>query len=247
MLIGQVGRLSFAHFFLWCAVPSVVSLAAGYVVLSALYRNRWTDAEASSVRHGEWPEYDRAQSRKGLIVTALLVAAFFTHVPRELSALVAAGVLLCSRKLATRSLMGLVDWHLITLFIALFVVVRGIENAGYPAWIVDATRRQGLNLDAPYVLTAVAALLSNLVSNVPAVMLLIKFLPTDQPEPWYILALASTFAGNLITIGSIANLIVIEQARQVGIRISFAEHARVGIPVTLASLVILAAWIALIG
>lgn len=247
MLIGQVGRLSFTHFFLWCAIPSAISLAAAYGIVIALYRNQWGAAAAQETPHGEWPEYSPTQARKGGIVAALLVAAFFTDIPRELSALVAAGVLLCSRKLATRSLMGLVDWHLIALFIGLFVVVRGFEDSGLPAWIVETTRQRGVHLEDPYVLTAVAAVLSNIVSNVPAVMVLIKFLPADSPEPWYVLALASTFAGNLITIGSIANLIVIEQAKQAGIRISFAEHARAGIPATVASFAILCVWIALAG
>lgn len=246
MLIGQVGRLDFGHFFLWCAIPSGLSLVAAFGILCALYRGRWQAAAAQTAQHGVWPDYDPAQSWKGLLVTALLVIAFFLPVPRELSALVAAGVLLCSRKMATRSLMGLVDWHLIALFIGLFVVVRGFEASGWPVWLVERTRAAGFHLDAPYTLTGVSVVLSNLVSNVPAVMLLIKFLPAGDPQPWYILALASTFAGNLITIGSIANLIVIEQAKQSGITISFREHARAGIPVTFASLAILSAWIALV-
>lgn len=245
MLIGQVGKLSFVHFFAWCAVPSLLSLLAAFAILCLLYRAGWHRTMSAPVNHGDWPDYNRAQSRKGMIVAALLVAAFFTEIPRELSALVAAGTLLCSRKLATRSLMGLVDWHLITLFIGLFVVVRGFEDSGWPAWIVDSLRDRGVHLDAPQVLAGVAGVLSNIVSNVPAVMLLIKFLPSGAPEPWYVLALSSTFAGNLITIGSIANLIVIEQAKQVGIRISFAEHARAGIPVTAASFALLYGWIAL--
>ena len=247
MLLGQVGRLSFGHFFLWCAAPSLLSLAAACGILCRLYRGRWTaQGPAPAGEHGAWPDYDRAQSRKGLLVTALLVAAFFSPVPRELSALVAAGVLLCSRKMATRALMGLVDWHLIALFIGLFIVVRGFEHTGWPAWIVEALRGRGLHLDEPFTLSIVAVFLSNLVSNVPAVMLLINFLDAADPRAWYVLALASTFAGNLITIGSIANLIVIEQAKQAGVRISFREHALAGVPVTLASLAILAAWIALV-
>jgi len=245
MLLGQVGRLDFGSFFLWCVAPSALSLAAAYGILCALYRGRWQRADTAPAEHGEWPDYDSAQSRKGLAVTVLLVAAFFTPVPRELSALVAAGVLLCSRKMATRSLMGLVDWHLIALFCGLFVVVRGFEDSGWPAWLVEQTRAAGFRLDEPFALAGVAVVLSNVVSNVPAVMLLIKFLPVGDPGPWYVLALASTFAGNLITIGSIANLIVIEQAKQAGISITFREHARAGIPVTLASLAILAGWIAL--
>lgn len=242
MLIGQVAGLSFFHFTLWCLIPSALSLLAAFAIVSLQFRGKWS-ASGSVPAKGDWPNYDRAQSLKGLIVTGLLIAAFFTHIPRELSALVAAGVLLCSRRMATRSIMALVDWHLITLFIGLFVVVRGFEDTGWPAYIVEALRARGIHLDAPATLAALSGVLSNVVSNVPAVMLLTKFLPPGAPEPWYVLALASTFAGNLITIGSIANLIVIEQAKQSGIEISFAEHARTGIPVTLASFALLYLWI----
>ena len=103
----------------------------------------------------------------------------------------------------------------------------------------------GVDLQAPWLLVLVTTGLSNLVSNVPAVMLLTRFLDAADPRQWYLLALASTFAGNLIVIGSIANLIVIEQARTWGVPVSFRAHARMGIPVTLASLGVVLAWAAL--
>ena len=140
-------------------------------------------------------------------------------------------------------MLGLVDWHLITLFCALFIVVRGLEVTGLPARWMEWLAGQGWDITNPGLLTLVSVGLSNIVSNVPATMLLMKFLPADQPEVWYVLAMSSTFAGNLITIGSIANLITFEQAQQCGVRIGFREHARAGIPVTLASLGILLVWI----
>ena len=100
-----------------------------------------------------------------------------------------------------------------------------------------------MDLHDLFTLSGISVVLSNLVSNVPATMLLIKFLDPAKVDQWYALAVSSTFAGNLITIGSIANLIVIEQAAAYGVNISFRDHARVGIPVTLASLAVLAAWI----
>ncbi len=104
-----------------------------------------------------------------------------------------------------------------------------------------------MSLADPDVLTGVGAGLSNLVSNVPAVMLLIRFMGDASPEAWYVLALASTFAGNLITIGSIANLIVIEQARGLGVTLTFREHARAGVPVTLVSLAVVVLWVRAAG
>jgi Na+/H+ antiporter NhaD/arsenite permease-like protein len=139
--------------------------------------------------------------------------------------------------------MHLVDWHLITLFCALFIVIQGITIENIPDAIITTLNQRGIDLRNLYILTGISTLMSNVVSNVPATMLLIRFLEQGNPVQWYTLAVSSTFAGNLIVIGSIANLIVIEQARNYGIIIAFREHARVGVLITLISLIILIGWI----
>ncbi len=244
MLIGQLGGLKFAPFLAWCVLPSMASLAAAYGLIlwiggGALLKQ----VEAPAVERGHWPAFDLRQTRKGIIVTMALMVAFFLPVRREVAAMVAAGVLLCSRRMSTRSIIGLVDWHLMTLFCGIFIVVRGIELTDFPSRLVEFLALHGVNLGNLYVLSGVSVALSNLVSNVPAAMLLVKFLDPARPEAWYVLALSSTLAGNLVTIGSIANLITIEQAKAFGVDISFREHARYGVPVTLATLALLAAWI----
>lgn len=244
MLIGQVGGLHFGRFLLWCGPPSLLALLAAWAVLAWLYRGRLrAPAAATTDPAADWPAYNRHQAAKGVAATMILVALFFTPIPRELSAIAVAGVLLCSRKMQTRWILDLVDWHLITLFAGLFVVIRGIETAGLPERMLTAMQGFGVDIRQPGLLTLVSAALSNLVSNVPATMLLLKFMDPADPGPWYVMALAMTYAGNLLTIGSIANLIVIEQARPYGIHIGFREHARTGIPVTAASLAIVLAWI----
>ena len=135
------------------------------------------------------------------------------------------------------------DWYLLTLFLALFVVIQAVADAGLPAAAMAVLNPLGIDLTNLYVLSLVSTAMSNLFSNVPAVMLLIRFLDPTDPFQWQALALSSTFAGNLITIGSIANLIVIEQARLYGVAISFREHARIGVPVTLFSLLLVLVWI----
>ena len=127
------------------------------------------------------------------------------------------------------------------------VVHRGIGDQAGDLAGSETLRAGGMDLREPGVLTVVSAALSNLVSNVPATMLLIKFVDPSQPVQSYVLALSSTFAGNLITLGSIANLIVIEQAQRFGVKITFRDHARTGVPITLASLAVTAAWIYLAG
>jgi Na+/H+ antiporter NhaD/arsenite permease-like protein len=248
MLIGQVGRLAFDRFFFWCAPPAAVALLLSYLLLCWLFRkdfHRRADTPDGAPILQALQRFDRWQSIKGLAVVGVLLVFFLTAIPREMSAMAAAGVLLCSRRLKSREMLQLVDWHLITLFCALFVLVHGLEATGLPATLLAQLKGAGVDLHELFTLSAISVGLSNLVSNVPAVMLLIKFLDPARLDQWYALAVSSTFAGNLITLGSIANLIVIEQAAACGVNISFRDHARVGIPVTIVSLIVLAAWIGL--
>jgi Na+/H+ antiporter NhaD/arsenite permease-like protein len=129
-----------------------------------------------------------------------------------------------------------IDWRLLMLFIGLFVVVGAAERAGIDRRIFNLLQPIGVRTIAG--LSVTAATLSNLVSNVPAVMLLTPLVRTlPHPEPaWLALAMASTLAGNLTILGSIANLIVVEGADRRGVTVSFSDYARLGIPVTLATL-----------
>ena len=245
MLIGQTGHLNFTQFFFWCGPPSLLALFVGYLIILWIYRKSISvrDKKNPVDRKQAGRPFDKWQTSKGIIAIFILILLFFSSIPREFSAIGIAGVLLCSRKMKTRDIMGLVDWHLITLFCALFVIIQGISQSGYLNIVMGRLSNMGMDLHNLPVLTGVSAVLSNFFSNVPAVMVLIRFLdPLDQVQ-WYTLAASSTYAGNLFLLGSIANLIVVEQASNYGIKISFSQHAIVGIPVTLASLLILLAWL----
>jgi len=245
MLIGQTGHLNFAKFFFWCSPPSLAALFSSYLIILWIYRKKFSD-HGERIYIGEKDPvqpFNKWQTSKGLVAVLLLIALFFSSIPREISAIAIAGVLLCSRRIKTRDIMGLVDWHLITLFCALFIIIHGVSQGDYLNLVMDRFSAMGMDLQNLPVLTAVSALLSNFFSNVPAAMLLIRFLdPLDQVQ-WYTLAVSSTFAGNLFLLGSIANLIVVEQASNYNIKITFLEHAVLGIQVTLASLLILLGWL----
>ena len=245
MLIGQVGQLHFGQFLYWCAPPSILALMGSYAVLIRVYGDKFFTPLPAEPDRGmpPWPVFNAWQTGKGLTAIGVLLVLFFTPLPREISAIAVAGVLLCSRKMRTREILGLVDWHLITLFCALFIVIQGVAHGSLLTTAADRLSAGGVDLHSLNMLTAVSAVFSNLGSNVPATMLLIRFLDPGNPVEWYTLALSSTFAGNFIIIGSIANLIVIEQAANFGIRVTFKEHALVGIPVTLLSLAVLVVWI----
>jgi len=245
MLIGQTGRLDFAEFFIWCGPPSLFALVAGYLILLGIFRQRIYDQgeEMRLERRQSRPPFNRWQTAKGIFAILILMALFFTPVPREISAISIAGVILCSRQIKTKDIMGLVDWHLITLFCCLFVIIHGISREDYLNRIVHQLGDMGIDLHNLPILTGISVVFSNFFSNVPATMLLIPFLDPGVPGQWYSLAVSSTFAGNLFLLGSIANLIVVEQALSFNIRISFWQHAKIGIPVTLVSLLILLLWI----
>jgi Na+/H+ antiporter NhaD/arsenite permease-like protein len=166
MLIGQTLQLSFSGYLLDGGLPALAGLFVVWVVIAAMYRTQWPgDARRVDV---DAPVFDRWQTVKGLVVTVAVVLAFvFTEWPRELVALTAAGVLLVSRRLASRDMIGLVDWHLLVLFIGLFVVNRAIAQSGFVGGLLMMSRMAGADLTEAPVLFAVTAVLSNVVSNVP--------------------------------------------------------------------------------
>jgi len=242
MLVGQALGLSFAGYLRAAVVPSALGLGAVWLVIALTYRARWRREVA--VPEVAAPRLARWQSAKGFGVLAALVVAFVASPwPRETLALIAAGFLLLSRRMTSRDILAEVDWHLLVLFAGLFIVNHALLASGTMAAGLGALRAAGVDLAHPAWLYGVTAVLSNLVSNVPAVMLLLP--AAHHPLGGPVLALASTLAGNLLLVGSIANLIVADQAERLGVRIGWRTHARVGVPVTLLTLAIAAAWLAL--
>ncbi len=234
MLIGEYLSLSFGHYLLSAVLPVGLSLIFLWGILLLLFRGQW-HKEMRGIPPEEHP-FDGWQTLKGCLVLTAVVGLFlFSDLPRNLVALGGAGVLLLSRKMASRRTLELVDWHLLVLFFGLFVVNRGFEIAGGLEMLQNLLVSSGVSLASPPWLYGITTGLSNLVSNVPGVMLLLP-LVRDIPGAGEMLALSSTFAGNLLIVGSIANIIVAGEAERLGIPFTWQVHARVGFPVTLASL-----------
>ncbi|MCS6811271.1 MAG: SLC13 family permease [Tepidimonas sp.] len=235
MLIGSVLKLPFVTYAAAALPPVLLALAALWGWMVWVLRRTPPRAAPPVAALDDAPPYDRWQSGKGLAVAAALLVVFaVTEVPHELAALLAAGVLLLSRRLHSAQFMGLVDWPLLLLFMGLFVVNAGLQRTGLAAQAVQWLAAQGLGLQEPGVLALVALGLSNLVSNVPAVMLLLPHV--QGVEAGVTLALASTYAGNLLLVGSIANLIVADLAARDGVRLDWRHHARIGMPAAVLSL-----------
>ncbi|HSD38673.1 MAG TPA: anion transporter [Rhodocyclaceae bacterium] len=248
MLIGQTLNMSFGRYLLGASVPVALSLIVTWGLIVALRLRQGWNAVDSPVqfeedsRDGEDAPLDRWQTAKGLLVATTIFVAFLVGPwPRDLMALAGAGLLLTSRRLHSHRMLGLVDWQLLILFMGLFVVNHAMQQTGLPSRGVEALAASGFDLRTQGPLFITSFVLSNVVSNVPAVMLL---LPTTVGEhAGTVLALSSTLAGNLLIVGSIANIIVVNEAARKGIRIDWLEHAKLGVPVTLATLAISSAYL----
>lgn len=248
MMIGQVAQLNFGHYILWCGVPVLLAMTAAYGIIWFLSRKTFATnlPGLSEVPPAAYP-FNRLHTIKGLIILALVIGLFFTSLPKEIIALAAAGIHLASTRFRTDDLLALVEWPILVLFMGLFVVTGAFQATGDGEQAVRWLAQSGFHLDAPANLALATATLSNLIGNSAAVMLLLQVVNLAHPTTAYILALANSFGGSLIILGSVSNIIVVQQARALGVTISFRDFARLGVPVTLAALAGLLGWMYLVA
>jgi Na+/H+ antiporter NhaD/arsenite permease-like protein len=247
MMIGQVAQLDFGRYILWTCVPVAFAMAAAYGIIWQLSRKNLQLASSpqNELKQQTYP-LNRAHTIKGTVIFVAVIGLFFTPLPKEIVVLAAAGVHLASTRFRTDDLLGLVEWPILVLFMGLFVVAGAFQSTGCGDQAAQWLARGGIDLNSPMTLALTTAGLSNLINNSAAVMLLLKVVNLS-PVTAYVLALANSFGGSLIILGSVSNIIVVQQARAMGIKISFRDFARLGIPVTLAALAGLLAWIALVA
>ncbi len=247
ILIGQVGALDFWRFIAICGVPALAGLAVIQAVVCWLWRGRWdlaNDATAGDRR----ATLQRGPLLKAAVAAAALLIAFGAGAaPRDLAALLVAAALFASRRVETRALVGAVDWSLLMLFGGLFIVTGAVADLPETRTLFQDLAGSGLLPDRLSILAPLTLVMSNTIGNVPCVILLLQVWEQPPQEALYGLAMLSTLAGNLLLTGSLANLIVAERAASVGVRLPFLAHARAGVPITLATSVIAALWLWLLG
>jgi Na+/H+ antiporter NhaD/arsenite permease-like protein len=247
MMIGEVAHLDFGRYLLWSSVPVIFAMGAAFGIIWRMSRRGLR--KATSGQSQPSPEvypFNRVHTVKGIVILLAAIGLFFTSLPKEVVALAAAAIHLASPKFRTEDLLGLVDWPILVLFMGLFVVAGAFQSTGCGEQAVHWLAQGGFNLNAPANLALTTAAMSNVIGNSAAVMLLLKVVNLSRPGVPYALALANSFGGSLIVIGSVSNIIVVQQAREMGIKISFWDFARLGIPVTVAALAGLMGWLALV-
>ena len=241
ILIGSYSGISYLSFIGHLGPVAAIGLFIDWAILHWIFRDTQLPATPQNTQEESRPR-QRGNLLKAGIVVALVIAGFLFGFPPPLVAAVGAAVILISRSMEPRLVYDEVDWGLLVFFVGLFVIVGGAEKVGIVAGMLDVARTWNLNNSG--IFAAVTAVMSNLVSNVPAVMLLKSVVPQfpDAHRAWLLLAMASTLAGNLTITGSIANIIVVERARA-EVTITFKDYLRVGVPVTLVTLTFGTAWL----
>ncbi len=245
MIIGVASQISFAAFVARLAPVSLIGLVLAWGVLVFVYRREITGTPFPDDISLPWEPIYRPLLRKSLIAVGLMLIAFLAGVPVALAALAAASLLLVTRRIKPQRVFNEVDFSLLVFFSGLFIVTGAIEHIGLSEQLFAIGRP--LAGHGVLALSVVAAVLSNLVSNVPAVLLFRAFIPQlpDPHEAWLTLAMATTFAGNLTLLGSVANLIVAEIAKARGVHLGFGEYLKSGALITLLSLAWGVAWLSL--
>ena len=238
MIIGGLSHLSFAPFSASLLPAAVVGLVIEYLVLRLGFRQTLRVATIRRTEACPRP-LDRRLLWLSSVVLALAFAGFVSGLNLAWTALAAGALIMVLARRDTHEVLKLVDWHLLVFFAALFVVVEALNGTGLPDQVYG--RVHGLfgdtNTAQAWNLAWFSALGSNVFSNVPFVLIAGKWIPNfTRPElMWKVMALATTFAGNLTILGSVANIIVVESARK-HVEVGFWDYAKFGIPVTVLTL-----------
>ena len=239
MIIGSLSRIPYTAFAAALAPVAAVALLLTIALLALTFRTEFWTAETlvSSPQPAEsaMPGVERLLLARSLSVTLAMMAGFFAGLPPPGVAIGAGAVMLITGRFDARKVYAEIDWPLLAMFAGLFIVVAGLDKiiAGQARAVIGA-----LHLGEIPVLTAIAAVLSNIVSNVPAVLVLEPFIEAlrEPRRAWLALAMAATLAGNLTLVGSIANLIVARGAESRGVRLGFWTYLKTGVPLTVLSL-----------
>jgi len=243
MMIGSFSRIPYRDFAAALTPVAAIGLLIAMAVIVLMYRSEFAEEPKVEVEPMRL-RVNRVLLWKALAVAALMVAFFFAGWPVPKVALIAGAVLLVTRRIKPEKVYLHIDWPLLVLFIGLFIVVAGVEKVVLSKDTFALVSQ--LRLDHTGVLSTAAALLSNIVSNVPAVLIFKPFIAhlDDPRRAWLALAMSSTLAGNLTVLGSVANLIVVQKARS-QVTIGFWEYARVGALTAVATIAVGVLWLSI--
>ena len=242
ILIGTLSHILYTTFIHSLWPVAFMGLGVSIILIVLFHRD-----EFANTTRMEGPKLHIHVNRivliRTLLATAVMIVLFLVGIAPAKSAIVVGGLLLLTQRLKSRRIYAEIDWSLLLMFSGLFIIIAGAERTIITPELIARAGR--LHLDQVPVLTTLTAILSNLVSNVPAVLLIKPFVTAlkDHETAWMVIAMSSSLAGNFTLLGSIANLIVVEKAANGGIKIGFWDYFRVGAPLTIMTLIIGTLWL----
>ena len=243
MIVGSLSGISYGRFAAALAPVAAAGLVLTVAMIALIYRKEFLTREPFSIRIKKQVRYNRPVVIKSLLVTAAMMVLFFAGQPVAKVAILGGAFMLFTRRIKAHKVYKEIDWPLLVMFSGLFVVVAGFERVALTPGIIAAMAQQ--HLDHVGLLSLITAALSNLVSNVPAVLMLKPFVANlaDPQRAWLVVAMASTLAGNFTLVGSVANLIVAQRAQGAGIKIGFWAYFKVGAPLTVLTILLGIWWL----
>lgn len=245
MLCGILGQLSYVKHLSVMGPVALVGLALNHLFLVVLFRRELDTAALESRTAKPIP----ARAKLTLLVIAGSAVAYAAGANLAWTSVAGFSLLMLIQRRDTRGLWENIEWSLLLFFAGLFVVVEGLMESGLPAAVFARfpLAAFGTDLKGWLGLSGLFLVGSNVVSNVPFILVIREQMGTlaDPELGWELLAMAATFAGNLTLLGSVANIIVAEQARDVG-GIGFVAYLRVGVPIALATTLVGVLWTVLV-
>ncbi|MDN5271781.1 anion transporter [Chloroflexus sp. MS-CIW-1] len=237
IIIGNASKIPYLDFAIALTPTALIGLVICWVIVMLVYRDEFQGGTLTAPDILRTRIY-RPLLRKAALVISFMLIAFLIGVPVPLAAFLAAAILLTTRRLRPERVFKIIDWNLLTFFAGLFVVTHALDVQGWTERLFITLRPLAQAGMVPFGIVSV--ILSNLISNVPAVLLLQGLVPAfaDQQRAWLTLAATATLAGNLTLLGSVANLIMAELAARWGVRVTFSAYLKVGLPVTILTVIV---------
>lgn len=237
IIIGNASKIPYLDFAIALTPTALIGLVICWMIVMLVYRDEFQGGTLTAPDVLRTRIY-RPLLRKAALVISFMLIAFLIGVPVPLAAFLAAAILLTTRRLRPERVFKIIDWNLLTFFAGLFVVTHALDVQGWTERLFITLRPLAQAGMVPFGIVSV--ILSNLISNVPAVLLLQGLVPAfaDQQRAWLTLAATATLAGNLTLLGSVANLIMAELAARWGVRVTFSAYLKVGLPVTILTVIV---------
>ena len=242
IIIGSLSHIPYATFAAALAPVAAFGLAVTVALIALVYRRDFFTREALAPVTIEG-HYHKPLVIKTVLVVAAMVVLFFLGQPVAKVAIVGGAFLLLTRRVSPTKIYREIDWPLLVMFVGLFIVLAGLEKA-----VIDPhlpALMGALHFDDNAVLGIITAVLSNIVSNVPAVLVLKPFVTElqDPQRAWLVVAMTATLAGNFTLVGSVANLIVAQRAKARGVEVRFWPYFVVGAPLTVITILAGLVWL----